>query len=84
MKPWLTDTMAEIKMSWFQRFTHNTLPVVVVLLAVVLGWYVAAWALNAPGAIERVLDEEAGYTQMELFTATMTMERPLMPRRTRW
>lgn len=71
--------MAEIKMSWFQRFTHNTLPVVVVLLAVVLGWYVAAWALNAPGAIERVLDEEAGYTQMELFTATMTMERPLMP-----
>ena len=71
--------MAEFKMGWWQRFTHSVLPVLVVLLAVVLGWYVAAWALNAPGAIERVLDEEAGYTQMELFTATMTMERPLMP-----
>jgi NitT/TauT family transport system permease protein len=72
-------TMAEIKKNWWQRFTHSALPVLVVLLVVVLGWYVAAWALNAPGAIERVLDEEAGYTQMELFTATMTMERPLMP-----
>jgi NitT/TauT family transport system permease protein len=71
--------MAEIKMNWWQRFTHSALPVLVVLLAVVLVWYGAAWALNTPGAIERVLDEEAGYTQMELFNATMTMERPLMP-----
>ncbi|MBT0570223.1 ABC transporter permease [Curvibacter sp. CHRR-16] len=50
-----------------------------VLLAIVLAWYGAAWWLNAPGAIERVLDAEAGYTQQELFVATMTMERPLMP-----
>ena len=57
----------------------NGLPVAVVLLAVLLIWYVAAWALNAPGAIERVLDADAGYTQRELFEATMTMERPLMP-----
>ena len=62
-----------------QRAVHDWRPVAVVLLAVVLAWYGAAWALNAPGAIERVLDEEAGYTQMELFEATMTMERPLMP-----
>ena len=58
-------TMAKSK-SLYQRAVHNWLPVVVVLLAVVLAWYGAAWALNAPGAIERVLDEEAGYTQMEL------------------
>ena len=62
-----------------QRIVHDWLPVAVVLLAVVLAWYGAAWGLNAQGAIERVLDEEAGYTQMELFEATMTMERPLMP-----
>jgi NitT/TauT family transport system permease protein len=62
-----------------QRIVHDYFPVVVVLLAVVLAWYGAAWGLNAQGAIERVLDEEAGYTQMELFEATMSMERPLMP-----
>ena len=63
----------------FQRFIHNGVPIAVVLLAVLLAWYAAAWALNAPGAIERVLDEEVGYTQRELFEATMSMERPLMP-----
>ena len=62
-----------------QRVLHDWLPVAVVLLAVVIAWYGAAWGLNAQGAIERVLDEEAGYTLMELFEATMTMERPLMP-----
>lgn len=61
------------------RLMHDWFPVVVVLLAVVLAWYAAAWALNAPGAIERVLDADAGYTQLELFDATMTMERPLVP-----
>lgn len=65
--------------SGLQRFWHQGLPIVVVLLGVFLVWYAAAWALNARGAIERVLDEEAGYTQRELFVATMTMERPLMP-----
>jgi NitT/TauT family transport system permease protein len=63
----------------WHRLRHDALPVVVVLLTVLLLWYGATWALNAPGAIERVLDEEAGYTQRELFAATMTMERPLMP-----
>jgi hypothetical protein len=58
---------------------HDWLPVAVVLLSVLIAWYGAAWAMNAPGAIERVLDAEAGYPQMELFEATMTMERPLMP-----
>ena len=62
-----------------QRIFHDGFPVAVVLLAVVLAWYAAAWALNAPGAIERVLDADAGYTQMELFEATMSMERPLVP-----
>lgn len=67
------------KPTTLQRWLHQGLPIAVVLLAIVLAWYGAAWALNAPGAIERVLDAEAGYTQQELFVATMTMERPLMP-----
>jgi NitT/TauT family transport system permease protein len=71
-------TMAEQR-SWAQRAWHNGLPVSVVVLALLLAWYAAAWALNAPGAIERVLDADAGYTWQELLRATMTMERPLMP-----
>jgi NitT/TauT family transport system permease protein len=62
-----------------ERIRHDGLPILVVLLAVLVAWYLAAWVLNAPGAIERVLDEEAGYTWQELLQATMTMERPLMP-----
>ena len=69
----------ELPHIWLQRAIHDWLPVAVVLLAVVLAWYLAAWILNAPGAIERVLDAEVGYTWQELFSATMNMERPLMP-----
>ena len=70
--------MATIKTAT-QRVIHDWLPVAVVLLAVLLAWYIAAWVLNAPGAIERVLDADVGYTWQELFIATMNMERPLMP-----
>jgi NitT/TauT family transport system permease protein len=62
-----------------QRLRLQVLPVATVLLGVLLLWYGATWALNAPGAIERVLNADAGYTWQELFEATMTMERPLMP-----
>ena len=68
-----------ITRSLMQRAVHDGVPVAVVLLFILLAWYAATWALNAPGAIERVLDAEVGYTQQELFTATMNMERPLMP-----
>ena len=61
------------------RIWHNGLPIATVLLAVLLLWYGAAWALNAPGAIERVLDADVGYSWGELLQATMSMERPLMP-----
>lgn len=71
--------MAKARWHGVHRLWHQGFPVAVVLLGVLLAWYVAAYALNAQGAIERVLDEEAGYTQQELFVATMTMERPLMP-----
>ena len=78
VKHWQTDTMAEQR-NWTQRAWHSGLPVSVVVLAILLAWYAATWALNAPGAIERVLDADVGYTWQELFHATMTMQRPLMP-----
>jgi NitT/TauT family transport system permease protein len=64
---------------WSARLGHQGLPVAVVLLAVLLAWYAAAWALNAPGAIERVLNARDAWNWRDLLQATMTMERPVMP-----
>jgi NitT/TauT family transport system permease protein len=76
-KRWQTGTMAEVTV--WKRAVHSGLPIAVVLTAVLVLWYLAAWWLNAPGAIERVLDADIGYTWKELLAATMNMERPLMP-----
>ncbi|WP_296445293.1 ABC transporter permease [Rhodoferax sp. UBA5149] len=55
------------------------LPVAVLLLAVLLAWYAGAWLLNAPGAIERVLPPDEAWTWQDLLTATMHMQRPVLP-----
>ena len=59
---------------------ERVLPVAVMALGVVLLWYIGAWIMNAPGAIERVL-APAGkpWNWQDLFTATMGMERPVLP-----
>ena len=61
---------------WWGR----ALPVVVMGLALILVWYAGAWAMNAPGAIERVLaPAETPWNWLDLFKATMAMERPVLP-----
>ncbi|MFZ3127394.1 MAG: ABC transporter permease [Rhodoferax sp.] len=62
------------------RLWEQALPVAMMLLGVLLLWYAGAWAMNAPGAIERVL-EPAGnpWTWQDLLAATMGMERPVLP-----
>ena len=65
-----------------QRLVFNGLPIAVVMGFVLLAWYAAAWSMNAPGAIERVMNnfEPAGaWTAVDLFKATMQMQRPLLP-----
>ena len=54
-------------------------PVAVMLLVVMLAWYAGAWALNAPGAIERVLPQDSAWTWQDLLQATMAMQRPVLP-----
>lgn len=60
------------------RLRLQGLPVAVILLLLLLLWYGGAWLLNAPGAIERVLRDQPWGWQ-DLFTATMAMERPVLP-----
>jgi NitT/TauT family transport system permease protein len=64
---------------WSQRAWRQGLPVAVVLLAGMLFWYGLAWALNSPGAIERVLAPQGAWTWQDLLRATMAMERPVLP-----
>jgi NitT/TauT family transport system permease protein len=71
----MTDTLPQPLAA---RLRVQGLPVAVILLLVLLLWYGGAWLLNAPGAIERVLRDQPWGWQ-DLFTATMAMERPVLP-----
>ncbi len=72
--------MAEaLALPWPQRVRQQAAPVAVVLLGVLLLWYTAAWTLNAPGAIERVLTPQGAWTWLDLLRTTLGMERPLIP-----
>ncbi|WP_232834616.1 ABC transporter permease [Rhodoferax ferrireducens] len=73
-----TMTEAVLK-SRLARFRQQGLPVTVMLFAVLLAWYVGAWVLNAPGAIERVLPADGAWTWQDLLAATLAMERPVLP-----
>lgn len=61
------------------RWTRQGLPVLVIMLAALLAWYLGAWLLNAPGAIERVLPQDGAWRWQDLLVATMEMQRPVLP-----
>ena len=58
---------------------HQLFPVVFILALVVILWYGLAVALNAQGAIERVLDAKGPWDWRDLLQATLQMERPVLP-----
>jgi NitT/TauT family transport system permease protein len=60
-------------------FLQRVLPVTAVLAVTVLVWYLGCIALNAPGAIERVLSNRPGWTTTDLIATTWSMERPVLP-----
>ena len=61
------------------QFRLQGLPVVVIVLALLVAWYLGAWWLNAQGAIERVMPSDAPWNWQDLLAATLSMERPLLP-----
>lgn len=77
-KPWLTDTMSK-PAGLVSQIGHKAFPVLVILLFILVLWYVAAVAMNAPGAIERVLPTDTPWTWQQLVGATMDMQRPVLP-----
>ena len=60
------------------RFTKAA-PVMVIALALVTLWYVAAILVNVSGVRDRFDREETAYTTAELVLATWNAERPVLP-----
>lgn len=54
-------------------------PVAFVLLCIGLLWYAGAIGMNRQGVIERVLADQPGWTTQDLVSATLNMERPVLP-----
>jgi NitT/TauT family transport system permease protein len=61
------------------RLRDRALPVASILVAVILLWYAGAVALNAPGAIERVLAPRGEWHWRDLVATTLAMQRPVLP-----
>ena len=64
---------------FMHKIGHKSLPILVILLFILILWYGAAVAMNAPGAIERVLPADTPWTWQQLVGATMDMQRPVLP-----
>ena len=62
-----------------QRLCSQVLPVLLIVLASLLAWYALTVYLNAPGAIERVLEPKGPWTWRDLLAATMSVPRPVLP-----
>jgi len=73
-----TTTSAPLR-SWARRASEQGLPIAVVLLFTLAIWYALTVYLNAPGAIERVLEPQGPWTWRDLFAATMVAQRPVLP-----
>ena len=65
--------------AWAQRLRSQVLPILVIALATLAAWYALTVYLNAPGAIERVLEPKGPWTWRDLLAATMTVPRPVLP-----
>jgi NitT/TauT family transport system permease protein len=72
-------TMTKANHGLAQRLQRDGLPVLVILLAVLVIWYLGAIWMNAAGAIERVLPSDAPWTWQQLVAATLGMDRPVLP-----
>lgn len=58
---------------------QRIVPVAVLLALALVAWTVGSIALNAPGAIERVLAPQGAWTWRDLVAATLAMQRPVLP-----
>ena len=75
----MATTTKSLPKAALARFGDQALPIGAVLLTLFVAWYALAVYLNAPGAIERVLDPKGPWTWTDLVCETMAMARPVLP-----
>ena len=75
----MATTTSAPSAGWGQRLGSQVLPVLVIMLATLAAWYALTVYLNAPGAIERVLEPKGPWTWRDLLAATMAVPRPVLP-----
>lgn len=61
------------------RLRSHVLPVTTLLVAFLIVWYGAAVGMNSAGAIERVLAPKGDWNWHDLVSATLSMQRPILP-----
>ena len=71
--------MAMTDRSLLGQAAHRFGPVTLLLAVGVVLWYLGAVALNAPGAIERVLTPRGAWGTADLIAETLAMQRPVLP-----
>jgi len=62
-----------------ERLRIHALPVASLLVVLFVVWYTAAVGMNAAGAIERVLAPKGVWNWQDLISATLNMQRPILP-----
>ena len=76
----MATTNKPLASSLTNRVWASAAPVAVLLVAFILIWYGAAWAMNSTAAIERVLTPTGNpWTWQDLLSTTLNMERPVLP-----
>ena len=65
--------------AWRRMADGRTLPILTVLGALLIVWFLAAIWLNAPQAGDQLAKVDPDYTTSDLVRATWTMKRPVLP-----
>ena len=68
----MTETNAQRRLA---QLRHQGLPILVVMTFVLVAWYLGAWAMNAPGAIERVMPEGGAWGWQDLLRSLIQILR---------
>jgi NitT/TauT family transport system permease protein len=65
--------------AWATNWIPERGPVVVVIAVLIVGWYLAAFFMNAPLVRDAFERNEVKYTFSDLLAGTMDAERPIVP-----
>ena len=75
----MTESAISLGPGVLGRGFGRALPILTVLLAIVVIWYLAAVWMNAPWVRDQAARADAVLTASDLIRQTLTLERPVLP-----